>query len=659
MSIPVVKSSGAALVAVLLLSGSGIAAAAGIAADAKTLGATADLTARLPASRNFTVAAAGQVRVTLTDLAAPQAFTQLKLVVSRGGTRVASLASAGSQDFAATAGDYKVQVVGMPAAASSSSGPAGTFQVTVRELAGNTELGNFTDGVAALPAAPTAQSGLDTSVPLPVGTYEVTLSDRGFPAALSSVDLLLDPASASGGTVAISGPCITACTQNLTVTTAGNYDLFVVATAANPDQAGLYSLKISRTTGGAVAYATTQPVGRLAAATGITLAAGTHTLSAADFATPVALSSLRFRLAQGADMLASLDAPGSSAAFSAAAGAAQLFTFARAGSGGLGVYGVGVTQGIQSVYRDVRTLPAGHDETLGAGGYGYTFTVPAAANYRLRLRDLNFPTALGQLRAVVVQNGSAVQAVSGTNVDTSFMLAAGPALLAVIGSPATISASSLMGISLAPQAGGTALLDQAQGIGALYFAQPVDVPAAGSYDLAVTDLQFPAAFSELTAVVTRGSELVGQVFGSNVLRFNAQQGAHSINLLARPDATAKYGTWGFQLAATPPPTVTLAATPSSIEANDTTSLTWSATGASSCTASGGWSGPRALSGTETSAALGSATTFTLSCTGDGGSASSSATVTIKSSGDGGGGGVGVGSLLLLAAMLCVRRRLHA
>jgi hypothetical protein len=160
--------------------------------------------------------------------------------------------------------------------------------------------------------------------------------------------------------------------------------------------------------------------------------------------------------------------------------------------------------------------------------------------------------------------------------------------------------------------------------------------------------------------VTRGSELVGQVFGSNVLRFDAQPGLHSINLLARPDATAKYGTWGFQLAATPPPPiVTLVATPSSIEANSSTSLTWSATGASNCAATGGWSGPRALSGTETSAALGSATTFTLSCSGDGGSASSSATVTIKSSGKGGGGGaLGAGSLLLLAAMLRARRRSH-
>ncbi len=258
-----VKKSNAALVAgLLMLAGTGSAAAAAVVADARTLGATADLTAQLPAAQNFAVTAAGQVRVTLTDLATPQAFAQLKLVVSRGGTKVASLDNAGNQQFAATPGEYKVQVVGLPAPANSSSGPAGTFHVEVRELAGNTMLRQFTDGMASLPAAPTAQSGLDTSILLQAGTYQVTLSDRSFPAALSSVDLLLDPASAGGDMLAISGPCTTACTQSLTVTAPGNYDLYVVATAANPDQAGLYSLKITSTAGGAVAYGTTQPVGR-------------------------------------------------------------------------------------------------------------------------------------------------------------------------------------------------------------------------------------------------------------------------------------------------------------------------------------------------------------------------------------------------------------
>jgi hypothetical protein len=650
--------AGALLVAGLLLAG-GSAGAASIAADAETLGATAELTARLPASRDFTVTAAGQVRVTLTDLAAPQALTQLKLIVSRGGTKVVSLDSAGNQQFAATPGIYKVQAIAVPAAANAANGPAGSFNVEVRELAGNTVLRQFSDGVAALPAAPTAQSNLDTSIQFTqAGSYQVTLTDRGLPVALASIGLLLSPGSASGDMVDFIGPCSTACTRAFTVTSPGSYDLIVPATAADPDQAGLYSLKITGGPGNAVVYNSAQPVGRLAAATDINLAAGAYTLAATDLVSPLALSALKLRVLQGAELLAPLDAAGTSIAFNApVAGIAKLYAFGRAAAG-IGAYSIGITQGAQATYRDVRTLPAGYDATLGAGGYHFNFTVPGAANYRLRLRDLNFPTAFAQLRAVVVQNGSVVQSVSGGSIDTSFALVAGPVSVALIGNPSAANANSLLGISLAPQAGGAALLDRAQGIGPLFAARVVDIPTAGSYDLSINDLQFPAAFSELAVAVTRGSELVGQIFGSGMLRFDAQAGAHSINLLARPDAIAKYATWGLELAATPAaPGISIAASPEAVGQNATTTITWSATNATSCTASGGWSGARALSGTEVSTAIAGATTFTLSCSGAGGSTSRSASVTIApASGKGGGGALGASSLLALAGLLYARRR---
>ncbi|NND64800.1 MAG: hypothetical protein HKM24_02440 [Gammaproteobacteria bacterium] len=79
----------------------------------------------------------------------------------------------------------------------------------------------------------------------------------------------------------------------------------------------------------------------------------------------------------------------------------------------------------------------------------------------------------------------------------------------------------------------------------------------------------------------------------------------------------------------PQPTVNLIATPSAINENETTQLSWSTTDATSCTASGGWSGARATSSSgETSPALTSDTQFTLTCLGLGGTASDSVTVTV-------------------------------
>ena len=78
--------------------------------------------------------------------------------------------------------------------------------------------------------------------------------------------------------------------------------------------------------------------------------------------------------------------------------------------------------------------------------------------------------------------------------------------------------------------------------------------------------------------------------------------------------------------------MTLSASPSSVTSGGTTTLTWSTTNATSCTAGGSWSGSKSTSGTAASSALTASSTFTLSCIGSGGSTSQSATVTVTASG---------------------------
>jgi hypothetical protein len=89
---------------------------------------------------------------------------------------------------------------------------------------------------------------------------------------------------------------------------------------------------------------------------------------------------------------------------------------------------------------------------------------------------------------------------------------------------------------------------------------------------------------------------------------------------------------GFKGSSTPAPqnpTVTLSANPTSVAAQGTTTLTWSTTNATSCTASGGWTGSKATSGTEQRGPLSANATFTLTCqSSSGGSASKSVSVTV-------------------------------
>ena len=74
-------------------------------------------------------------------------------------------------------------------------------------------------------------------------------------------------------------------------------------------------------------------------------------------------------------------------------------------------------------------------------------------------------------------------------------------------------------------------------------------------------------------------------------------------------------------------TVNLSAEPTSVLLESTSTLTWSTSNATSCSASGAWSGTKATSGSEAVTISNAGdNSFTLSCTGAGGSGSASVTV---------------------------------
>ncbi len=76
------------------------------------------------------------------------------------------------------------------------------------------------------------------------------------------------------------------------------------------------------------------------------------------------------------------------------------------------------------------------------------------------------------------------------------------------------------------------------------------------------------------------------------------------------------------------PTVSISASPASITSGSTATLAWTTTNATSCSASGSWSGSQIVTGSYTTPSLTSTSSYGLSCSGPGGSASSSTTVTV-------------------------------
>ncbi len=144
---------------------------------------------------------------------------------------------------------------------------------------------------------------------------------------------------------------------------------------------------------------------------------------------------------------------------------------------------------------------------------------------------------------------------------------------------------------------------------------------------------------------TQGSESVGPLFtdSSFFLTCNGPGGS---------------GTASAAVQVVPPgiPTISLSANPQTILAGGRSTMSWAATSANSCNASGGWTGIKALTGNESVGPLSNNSSFTLTCAGAGGSNSRTTAVAVNPAGGPGGGAVpsgggGAADAWLLALMI--------
>jgi hypothetical protein len=163
----------------------------------------------------------------------------------------------------------------------------------------------------------------------------------------------------------------------------------------------------------------------------------------------------------------------------------------------------------------------------------------------------------------------------------------------------------------------------------------------GTYAQAATHLNAPTAAIGSLDLYPKAGQLTGAALDLSAFS-GFTDGTKDFNGIARTGthrgAYEGDGTnpgWKLALApksavggSTPQPAITMSADPAQVSLQGSTTLQWTATDATSCTASGGWSGAKSVSGSETVGPLAANTTFTMTCTGAGGSTAQSATVTI-------------------------------
>jgi hypothetical protein len=611
----------------------------------------------MPPQLSFTIPAAQDLIVTLTDLQIPAALVSANVVITQGAAIVgkaplAAPATSATVPLPAANGDYTLYVFGVPNADFS----VGTFTVCVAPQASPSNCiqsastaGNITaQSTANDPTVSTYSANLTVTT---AGSYTFNFRDLQFPVALNvAPNLALFQGSAPIQTAIASGSAI-----NLSP---GTYSLLAIAQADQTIKSGLFGITIVGPASASLLDVAV-PVGLTSNAQPFLNAnAQTITLTVIDYGFPGALASASALVTAGGSALGTASAAGGAKSFAAPAGNLQLWTYASPGATP-GTFSADVS-GATDLYTSAQGVaPPG-------SAYAYAFVSPplAAGSYQATAADLQFPSQLNAISFAVAQSGAIVQQ-SASAATINFNATAGNVILLVSAqapSSGSVSGNGLFDVNLQTMGASAQLVyDKTQSVSstpALFDSQTINLGTSASFDTNLTDLQFPKAFTNLALVLSRGSQVLGKIYGGGPFSFPGSSGSYQLTFVATPPADQQFGLYGVSIVFSLP-VVNLASSVSSAVTDSPITLTWSASNATSCTASGGnWTGSKAASSGTEVIILAATTTYTLSCTGTGGVTAQSVTVTAtpKPASSGGGGGLDVAFLLLGAALAAARIR---
>jgi hypothetical protein len=623
-----------------------------------------------------TIATAGTYRITLTDLGSASGPPRLARVdaglasgstlVTSASVAVANATGSTTKTFSAATGQHRLILAGQPNAPST----VGLAGVKIDDPASGTVLLDTVRGFQVPPPPAISPATFEHDITIAAaGSYTLTVTDFVLPAALADLETTVVPTGAS--------PINLKGTGQLVLNAAGPtvFQVFIYAELATNVKQGLVGVNL-RDAGGTNLFP--------AAAGDIALHelgdwkyklpfdAGTSStlkLTLGDLGFPLPLASLGATVvtADGRPAVPTLVAPGTATSPALVGGPVVVYATANPAPGStVGSFAVSVADGLGNKLLDTVQTVSPPPQTTDVGGIDKSFDVATAGDYTLTLTDFGatgFFDAFTSIDLALSRDDQIVKSLSAPGSFTFTAATPGHYSVAILADPAGTNGQGLLGVSVAGPAGnGSATIyEDTAAVGTGFISANFTVSTEQSVDVTLADLGFPANFGALKVAVTRGATRAGEITGEGKFSFDALPGQYFVNLLATPDSKVGYSTLGVNVAVTPgAPVVTLAASATSVQTGGSVMLTWTSTDANSCTASGGWTGARAMSGTESIGPLNANTTFALACAGRGGSNNASVSVTITGAQRSGGGGafdwLTLGGLALLAAARGARRR---
>jgi hypothetical protein len=417
-----------------------------------------------------------------------------------------------------------------------------TYYVTLTDLGAQ-----FTTAqpLATLKMALTANDTLVNLTPI-VGSGTVATTDQ----------LVVDGANA----VSTNGVAM----ASFTATTTGPYRFHVVGATTPGNAPGPIGLAVSATQGGTPLQSWSDSMGPAGppppTAEGIlqksfvVTTAGAYQISVTDLGLPHLLqaSPQLIVLFNGSVIALLPDATNNNAltkAVTLQAGSYQIFAL-----------GLAVTQPGGGLF-SASVIPA----SAGGGAPAFSWTVPvggtiavggavqltSGAQYQLSVNDLAFPVHLSQLAALAVDISQGTAAATLTLSGTQAFTAAGSnpgdtyQIFAAAQAAATPGAGSYSAQILAQ--GGTPVSGSAEAVTTststlVPFTFTVDVPAAGSYTVTLTDLQIPAPLTTADLALVQAGAIVGTPLTSaGGITATLAAGAGSLTLLGFAQSSASAG----------------------------------------------------------------------------------------------------------------------
>jgi hypothetical protein len=260
--------------------------------------------------------------------------------------------------------------------------------------------------------------------------------------------------------------------------------------------------------------------------------AGTYSITITDDAFPVALQKISGGIANGSTPVANLVAGTTPVTLAAGTPYSLVIGALADATVKAGLYGVRIADPSGAVILD-RTLPVG---TMPAS---VIVNNTAAGAFGLTLTDLAYPTALAGVGIAATQGSTSLAKLTAPGTLANFTVPAGSVEIwqyAVAGAQPGVYNVALSN-STTSLFSNTKVVSVAPAASAQSFAFIVTLPAAGTYNLAVSDFQFPAGLTLSSTIAQNGMVLPQSSSGD----FTAAKGMAIVVVNAQPPQSGGTG----------------------------------------------------------------------------------------------------------------------